>query len=103
MINCFYKKTFLKDLANLPPVYRERIEKLVFEKIPKLDNISDARDIKKMRGYSDYYRIRVGDYRIGCKLEVENRIIFYRVKSRKDIYTDENARDVIEAVKNIIC
>ncbi len=87
MITCFYKKTFLKDLANLPPTYRERIEKLVFEEIPGLDNIPNTLlDIKKMRGYSDYYRIRVGDYRIGCKLEAGNRIIFYRVKSREDIY-----------------
>ncbi|HOQ67310.1 MAG TPA: hypothetical protein PKU87_01615 [Candidatus Atribacteria bacterium] len=28
----------------------------------------------------------MGDYRIGCKLEAGNRIIFYRVKSREDIY-----------------
>ena len=86
MITCFYKKTFLKDLADLPSVYRERIESLIFEEIPELDSISGVRDIKKMRGYKDYYRIRVGAYRIGCKLEVENRIIFYRVKSRDDIY-----------------
>jgi len=86
MIICFYKKKFLKDLANLPSVYREPIEKLVFEEIPELDNIFGVRDIKKMRGYRDYYRIRVGNYRIGCKVEAENRIIFYRVKSRNDIY-----------------
>ncbi len=86
MTTCFYKKTFLKDLANLPPIYRERIEKIVFEEIPELNNIFGVLDIKKMRGYRDYYRIRVGAYRIGCKLEVENRIIFYRVKSRNDIY-----------------
>ena len=77
---------FLKDLANLPPIYRERIEKIVFEEIPELNNIFGVLDIKKMRGYRDYYRVRVGAYRIGCKLEVENRIIFYRVKSRNDIY-----------------
>ena len=86
MIACFYKKTFLKDLANLPPTYRERIEKLVFEEISELDNIFCVRDVKKMRGYEDYYRIRVGSYRIGCKVEAENRIVFYRVKSRDDIY-----------------
>jgi len=39
-----------------------------------------------MRGYKDYYRIRVGNYRIGCKVDAENSIIFYRVKSRSDIY-----------------
>ncbi|CAD6490181.1 MAG: Toxin RelE3 [Candidatus Argoarchaeum ethanivorans] len=86
MITCSYKKTFLKDLVNLPSVYRERIEKLVFEEIPEFDNIFGTLDIKKMRGYRDYYRIRVGKYRIGCKVESENRIIFYRVKSRDDIY-----------------
>jgi len=86
MTTCFYKKTFLKDLANLPPIYRERIEKIVFEEIPELNNIFGVLDIKKMRGYRDYYRVRVGAYRIGCKLEMENRIIFYRVKSRNDIY-----------------
>ena len=86
MIACLYKKTFLKDLANLPPTYRERIEKLVFEEISELENIFCMRDVKKMRGYGDYYRIRVGNYRIGCKVEAENRIVFYRVKSRNDIY-----------------
>lgn len=86
MIICSYKKTFLKDLASLPLVYRERIEKLVFEEISELDDIFGALDIKKMRGYRDYYRIRVGNYRIGCKVEAENRIIFYRVKSRDAIY-----------------
>jgi mRNA interferase RelE/StbE len=86
MIACFYKKTFLKDLAKLPPTYRERIEKLVFEEISELDNIFCVRDVKKMRGYRDYYRIRIGNYRIGCKVEAENRIVFYRVKSRDDIY-----------------
>ena len=86
MTTCFYKKRFLKDLANLPLVYRERIEKLVFEEIPELDNIFGAMDIKKIRGYRDYYRTRAGNYRIGCKVEAENGIIFYRVKSRNDIY-----------------
>ena len=47
MTTCSYKKTFLKDLANLPLVYRERIEKLTFEEIPELDNIFGSLDIKK--------------------------------------------------------
>jgi len=45
MTTCSYKKTFLKDLANLPLVYRERIEKLTFEEIPELDNIFGSLDI----------------------------------------------------------
>lgn len=86
MITCFYKKTFLKELSNLPVDYRQRIEKLVFEDIPKVENIFSLSSIRKMKGYKDYYRVRIGDYRIGCKVEKQNRIIFYRVKSRDDIY-----------------
>jgi mRNA interferase RelE/StbE len=43
-------------------------------------------DIKKMKGYQDYYRIRVGDYRIGRKVGKKSEITFYRIKSRADIY-----------------
>lgn len=50
MITCFYKKTFLKDLAKTQSHYRKRIEKLVFEEIPELDNIFPALDIKKYKG-----------------------------------------------------
>ena len=85
-MDCFYKKTFLKDLSKLPLDYRERIEKLVFEVIPKSNNLFALLDIKLMKGYKNYYRIRTGEYRIGCKIEKENKITFYRVKTRSDIY-----------------
>jgi len=86
VISCFYKKSFLKDLAKLPKRYRQQIEKLVFDEIPKLDNMFATLNMKKMKGYQSYYRIRVGDYRIGCKVEPKNQVVFYRVKSRADIY-----------------
>jgi len=84
-MRCFYKKTFLKDLAKLPLRYRKKVERLVFEDIPKLNNIFGSLDIKKLKGHRDYHRIRIGNYRIGCKIE-EDKITFYRVKSRDDIY-----------------
>ena len=86
MITCLYKKTFLKDLAKLPFDYRRQVEGLVFERIPKLNKLSEISDIKKIKGYQDYYRIRIGDYRVGFKVEKEGQVIFYRVKSRNDIY-----------------
>lgn len=84
-MTCFYKKTFLKDLARVPSSYRIKIERLVFEDIPNQDSIFGTLDIKKMKGYRDYFRIRMGNYRIGCKIE-KDKIIFYRVMSRDDIY-----------------
>jgi mRNA-degrading endonuclease RelE of RelBE toxin-antitoxin system len=86
MPECGYKKIFLKDLAALPGRYRVRIERLVFDQIPESDNIFHDFDIHKMRGSENYYRIRIGQYRIGCKITSDNKIIFYRVKSRGEIY-----------------
>jgi mRNA interferase RelE/StbE len=83
---CYFKKTFLKDLAEVPGVYRSKIEKMVFEDIPALQHITDKLDIKKIQGYESYYRIRIGNYRVGCEILAGNKIIFYRVKNRKDIY-----------------
>jgi mRNA interferase RelE/StbE len=83
---CAYKKIFLKDLASLPNRYRSRIERLVFDEIPRSENIFCSFDIHKMRGFKDYYRICSGNFRIGLKITGENEIIFYRVKSREEIY-----------------
>ena len=83
---CLFKKTFLKDLAELPTPQRKNIEKLVFEDIPTTEDIIGLVDIKKIQGYEDFYRIRIGNYRIGCEVQKGNKIIFYRVKHRKDIY-----------------
>jgi mRNA interferase RelE/StbE len=83
---CNYKKTFLKDLAELPAKHRKSIEELVFGEIPASEAIPDAVDIKRIQGHAHYFRIRVGDYRIGCEVRERNKVVFYRVKHRKDIY-----------------
>lgn len=73
---CAYKKIFLKDLASIPKRYRSRIERLVFEQIPASENIFLNFDCRKMRGHPEYYRIRTGEYRIGCKITSDDRIIW---------------------------
>jgi mRNA interferase RelE/StbE len=89
LITCSYKKTFLADLLSIDVKTRERIEKLVFEKIPGLEASSSlfgTHNVKAMRGYPSYFRIRFGHYRIGFRLEGDRALTFYRVKHRKDIY-----------------
>lgn len=86
MPKCGYKKIFLKDLAALPKRYRSRIERLVFDQIPASENIFCDFDIRKMKGYGTYYRIRTGMYRIGCAISSDGEITFFRVKSRDEIY-----------------
>lgn len=81
---CF-KKQFLKDLARIPVKNRRKIENLVFEEIPSADPGKILEIISKMKGYEDYYKIRLGDFRIGLKIS-DNVLEFQRVLHRKDIY-----------------
>jgi mRNA interferase RelE/StbE len=80
-----YRKRFLKDLAKVPLKSRKKIEEFVFIETTKLNSIEETKIIEKMTGYSEYYKIRFGDYRVGLKYEDEV-IIFERVLHRKDIY-----------------
>jgi mRNA interferase RelE/StbE len=55
------------------------------ETLEKVDNIKAIKNIKKLKGSHDFYRIRIGDYRIG--LELKNKTIeLIRFLHRKDIY-----------------
>ncbi|MBI4258193.1 MAG: type II toxin-antitoxin system RelE/ParE family toxin, partial [Thaumarchaeota archaeon] len=43
-------------------------------------------DIKKMKGYHNHYRIRVGDYRILFELRQGKTVVVYDVLPRKKAY-----------------
>jgi mRNA interferase RelE/StbE len=80
-----FKKQFLKDLARIPNEDRIKIENLVFSKIPATNSNKIFQSISKMRGYQNYYKIRLGDFRIGLYIK-DNVLEFQRVLHRKDIY-----------------
>lgn len=42
-------------------------------------------DVKKLKGYDDRYRLRVGDFRIKFRL-VKDHIQVYEITDRKDAY-----------------
>ena len=49
------------------------------------ESLGEINGLKKMQGYDSFYRIRLGDYRIGIEV-LENEIVFVRFLHRKDIY-----------------
>ncbi len=75
-----YEKRALKELEKLEPVISRKIVVKINEIV---DNISSS-DIKKVKG-SDYYRLRVGDYRILFIFE-DSLIKILKVGHRKNIY-----------------
>jgi mRNA interferase RelE/StbE len=75
----------IKDIAKITDktINKKLIE--LIESIKNKNNISELNSIKKIIGYSDYYRIRISDYRLGLKYK-DNIITFVRFLHRKEIY-----------------
>ena len=66
-MNVEYAKSFLKDVKRLNDrKVKQRLEAslILFESVSDLHEISG---IKAMSGNSGYYRIRIGQYRLGLK------------------------------------
>ena len=81
-----YLPSFIKDLKALKgSPYYAKIKTLVFDDIPKLPDIDKVKNLKQLKGKKPFYRVRVGDYRIGFRLD-NNILVFMRVLHRKDIY-----------------
>ena len=78
--------SFLKELAQLPAPIRKRVESLAFGEDIKRDPFLAGRT-QKLSGYSHYYKIRIGDYRVGLRIDSEAQLIeFRRVLHRREIY-----------------
>ncbi|MBU0696617.1 MAG: type II toxin-antitoxin system RelE/ParE family toxin [Bacteroidetes bacterium] len=85
MMQIQYQKKFLKDLAAITSKSRETIENLVFKTFLEYENVEKSGKLEKLKGYNSYFKIRVGNYRIGLK--IENDILYFeRVLHRKEIY-----------------
>jgi mRNA interferase RelE/StbE len=78
-------KTFLKELARIPASQRKKVEQFVFIDAPAFERQEDIPNLRKLKGYKYYYRIRFGDYRAGIRIE-NDVLIFERLLHRKDIY-----------------
>jgi len=79
MFKIFWDEKAFEELNKLEAVIARRIAKTVSE----MANDPFAKDIKKLRG-CDWYRLRVGDYRI--IFAIEENINILKVGHRKHIY-----------------
>lgn len=80
-----YLKPFLKDLSK---VTDETLKDSIYESILMLknaENLTLVPNIKKMKGHSEAYRLRIGKFRIGFYFDGET-IELGRFAKRDDIY-----------------
>ena len=80
-----FKESFARDLKTLKDkTLLGRIRTLI-EDVEKANTLADIAGLKKLRGGGTYYRVRLGDYRIGLALE-EDVIVFVRALHRREVY-----------------
>jgi len=76
-------KTLQKDLDNLPDDMQER----VYTKIAQLSEDPRPDGVKKLKGYENEYRLRVGDYRIRYEIIDKDKVlVLLQCKHRRDVY-----------------
>lgn len=80
-----FEARFAKDLRDLSDnTLLTRISEAI-NNVKHADGIAEIRGLKKLKGFESYYRIRIGDYRLGLELN-GTEFVFVRCLHRKDIY-----------------
>ena len=84
-MNVLFSEKFSKDIGKiLEEDLLERIA-LVIEDLENAPKLSLVANVRKMSGYSGYFRIRIGDYRLGIYVD-KNDVHIHRFAHRKRIY-----------------
>ena len=80
------EKSFERDTDGIKDKKLLQKLKACITKLEKADNITGMPHVKKIEGFNSFYRIKIGDYRIGIELTPNNEVILSRFLHRKDIY-----------------
>ncbi len=79
----FIEKRAEKDLKKTPKEYRKKIVQAIL----KLKNNFRPANTRKISQSDNYYRIRVGDYRIVYEINDNTKVInIFRIRHRKESY-----------------
>jgi mRNA interferase RelE/StbE len=80
-----FRKSFEKDLGKIRDKDLLAKIKTMIEEVENAEILLNINNIKKLKADGNYYRIRVGNYRVGFA-ENEDVITFVRVLHRKEMY-----------------
>jgi mRNA interferase RelE/StbE len=84
-VNVEFKRSFAKDLKRLRSKALRAQLLTVIEQVEQAATLDEVANLKRLTGDGLYFRIRLGDYRIGL-LFVEQTVVFVRFLHRRDIY-----------------
>ena len=91
-MNIEYSKDFEKSVKKLSGKMLDSVRGVISE-VKNAESIKDITDCKKLVGYRNVYRIRIGDYRAFFTFHVEiinDTVIFRYLVSRGEAYAKKN-------------
>ena len=98
-MNVEYSKYFEKSVKKLSGKMLDSIRRVIAE-VKNAESIKEITDCKKLVGYRNVYRIRIGDYRAFFTFHIEivnDTVIFRYLVSRGEAY----AKKMDESLKRI--
>jgi mRNA interferase RelE/StbE len=81
-----FDKSFEKSLNKVHDNTIHRRLKRIIIQIEDSPSLSPIPNLIKLTGYTSYYRIRIGDYRVGIESINKTTVRFIIIAHRKDIY-----------------
>lgn len=85
-MNVIFSKKFEKQLDKLTDAKIRRQIKSTVKSIFNADRLEEVPSIKKLKGFTNAYRVRSGQYRIGLIREIDGTILVAAIDTRKDFY-----------------
>jgi mRNA interferase RelE/StbE len=85
-MNIRVEKSFARDVNKIRDRVLLRKLRNLISMIEDSESILDVPHIKKIQGFGSFYRIRIGDYRLGMEEASSKEVVLIRFLHRKDIY-----------------
>ena len=98
-MNVDYSKDFKKSVKKLSGKMLDSVRRVV-EEVKNAESLKDITDCKKLVGYRNVYRIRIGDYRAFFTFHIEinnDTIIFRYLVPRGEAY-DKKAQKELKRI-----
>ncbi len=80
------EKSFDRDVDKIKDKKILKKLRIFISAIEEAASIREILHIKKIEGYDSFYRIKIGDYRLGMEALSDKDIVLIRFLHRKDIY-----------------
>lgn len=84
-MNVEFRRSLVRDLEKITDSrLKQRVREAILA-VEEAHTLAEVANVRKLRDGELYYRIRVGDYRIGLAWQGET-VVFVRFLHRKDLY-----------------